>query len=104
MKGPGTGHSRIRFPYTDTKTSLELTRQPGVRVRYLKEPNTYKPVIIPDKQMHDFITLLNLPEDQAQLVPCDLKKETRYASRRVPLPALKASWYACTDTNVFWYA
>ncbi|MFA7451059.1 MAG: UpxY family transcription antiterminator [Bacteroidales bacterium] len=62
------------FLYTDTKTSLELTRQPGVSMRYLKEPNTYKPVIIPDKQMHDFITLLNLPEDQAQLVPCDLKK------------------------------
>ncbi|NLA15195.1 MAG: UpxY family transcription antiterminator [Bacteroidales bacterium] len=62
------------FIYTDNKTSRELTQKLGLGMRYLKEPHSYTPVIIPEKQMQDFITLLSLPEDQAQLVPCDLKK------------------------------
>ncbi len=65
------------FIYTDHKTSYHLTQTIGLSMRYLKDPVTHRPVTIPEKQMRDFITLFRLPEEQAQLVPCDLKRGDR---------------------------
>lgn len=62
------------FIYTDPKTSMTLTQKLAFNMRYLKEPKTYKPVTIPDKQMQDFIFLLTFPEEQANLVPCNLRR------------------------------
>lgn len=61
------------FIYTDHKTSIHLTQTMGLGMRYLKDPVTLRPVTIPEKQMQDFITLFHFPEEQTQLVPCDLK-------------------------------
>lgn len=62
------------FIFTDPKTSINLTRKLGFSMRYLKEPRTYQPVTIPEKQMNDFMFLLTFPEEQTNLVPCSLKR------------------------------
>jgi len=65
------------FIYTDPKTSINLTRKLAFSMRYLKEPNTYQPVTIPEKQLQDFIFLLTFSEEHTQLVPCTLKRGDR---------------------------
>jgi len=61
------------FIYTDRRQSIELTQKLNFSMRYLKEPNTYQRVTVPEKQMQDFIFLLTFPEEQTELVPCNLK-------------------------------
>jgi transcription antitermination factor NusG len=62
------------FIYTDPKTSRILTQKLAFSMRYLKEPKTYNPITIPEKQMQDFIFLLTFPEEQTNLVPCNLRR------------------------------
>ncbi len=62
------------FIYTDPKTSRILTQKLAFSMRYLKAPKTYNPVTIPEKQMQDFIFLLTFPEEQTNLVPCNLAR------------------------------
>ena len=62
------------FIYTDPKTSNTLTQKLAFSMRYLKEPKTYNPVTIPDKQMQDFIFLLTFSEEQTNLVSCNLRR------------------------------
>jgi transcription antitermination factor NusG len=62
------------FIYTDPKTSRILTQKLAFSMRYLKAPKTYNPVTIPEKQMQDFIFLLTFPEEQTNLVPCNLRR------------------------------
>ncbi len=62
------------FIYTDRHNSIELTQKLNFSMRYLKEPHTYKPVTVPEKQMQDFMYLLTYPEEQTELVSCKLKR------------------------------
>lgn len=65
------------FIYSDRQQSIELTQKLNFSMRYLKDPKTYQPVIVPEKQMQDFIFLLTFPEEQTELVPCNFKRGDR---------------------------
>ena len=65
------------FIHTDPKTSIALTRNLDFCMRYLKEPKTYVPVIVPEKQMRDFIFLLTFPGYHTKIITPNLKRGDR---------------------------
>lgn len=65
------------FIHTDEKTSHRLTQELALGMKYLKMRNTFQPVIVPDKQMQDFIYLVTMPEDTTLWVSPDLKPGDR---------------------------
>ena len=54
------------FIHTDREELKRIKTSPSLSsfVRYIVHPITRLPLTIPDKQMHDFITIAGLPEDQ----------------------------------------
>jgi transcription antitermination factor NusG len=51
------------FIYTDKNTALSLPNSHNFPIKYMIDCNSRSLLIVPDKQMQDFIFLLNYPDD-----------------------------------------
>lgn len=58
-------------------TGAALTRDLGFRMNYIKHRNTFTPVTIPDKQMDDFIFLLNYSDTAGEIIEGEIKQGDR---------------------------
>jgi transcription antitermination factor NusG len=65
------------FVYTDYHTALTLPVESGYTINYIRNLETKKLQIIPDKQMQDFMFLLNFSETTFRIESTNLKKGDR---------------------------
>jgi transcription antitermination factor NusG len=54
--------SCLIFVYTDYRTALSLPAESGFSITYIRNVETKKVQVIPDKQMQDFMLILDLSE------------------------------------------
>ncbi|MDR0865193.1 MAG: UpxY family transcription antiterminator [Candidatus Symbiothrix sp.] len=66
--------SCLIFVYTDYQTALSLPGESGFSISYIYNIETKKLQIIPDKQMHDFMLVLDLSETGIQILNSNLKR------------------------------
>ena len=74
----------IIFIRYDFRGSIALVNDYGFEMRYLRNRETRSLLVVPDKQMEDFIFLLSHCEDQIEFVSPDLRPgdRVRVTSRR----------------------
>lgn len=65
---------RLVFIHTDYQTALSLVNDLGLKMTYLRNHETRKLLIIPDKQMKDFMFLLDFSKEAIQIKNINLKK------------------------------
>jgi transcription antitermination factor NusG len=66
--------SCLIFVYTDYRTALSLPVESGFSITYIRNVETKKVQIIPDKQMQDFMFVLDLSDTGIQILTKDLKR------------------------------
>ena len=65
------------FVRGNKKSCIELINEYGYPMRYLREFSTRSLLRVPDKQMEDFIYLVDRHENEIELFPHDLKRGDR---------------------------
>jgi transcription antitermination factor NusG len=67
--------SCLIFVYTDYRTALSLPAESGFSITYIRNVETKKVQVIPDKQMQDFMLVLDLSEiGGVQILTQNLRK------------------------------
>lgn len=88
-KDPGYPDSRMIFIPTDKATSFSLLNDHMLNVVYLKDREGRRSLIIPDKQMEDFMFLLDFSTDGVEVLNKDLKRGDRVRVIKGPLLGLE---------------
>jgi len=65
------------FIYTDRQTALSLPNDTGIDIIYMRDLTTRQLLIIPDKQMEDFMFLHNFSPNAIRVMNTNLKKGDR---------------------------
>ncbi len=65
------------FLHTDRQTGLSLVNEYGFRMRFMQDKACKEPLVVPEKQMHDFMFLFNLSEGNAEIFGPELEKGDR---------------------------
>ena len=65
------------FVHTDLHTAKSLPGTVGMEMRFLKNYSDSTPVIVPDRQMRDFMFLVTFSEQVIPLIPHKLKQGDR---------------------------
>ena len=97
VKETPTGRKKVRvalihgmiFIRTDKDTSFSLINDYFLRIVYLKDIEGRYSLIIPDKQMADFMFLLDVSESGIEVLNKDLKKGDRVRVVKGPLAGLE---------------
>lgn len=74
--------SSIVFIRTDEKTGFSLPNEYFLKMNYLRNHETGKLLVIPDKQMEDFKFLLDFSAEAVQVVNANLKRGDRVRVRK----------------------
>ena len=77
------------FIHTDKATSFSLINDHGLNIVYLKDREGRCSLIIPDKQMEDFMFLLDFSTDGVEVLNKDLKRGDRVRVIKGPLLGLE---------------
>ena len=77
------------FIHTDKATSFSLINDHGLNIVYLKDREGRCSLIIPDKQMEDFMFLLDFSIDGVEVLNKDLKRGDRVRVIKGPLLGLE---------------
>ncbi|GHT07389.1 transcriptional regulator [Bacteroidia bacterium] len=67
----------LLFIRTDYKRALSLPVEFGITMNYLRNIETHKFLVVPDKQMEDFMFLLDFSETAVRIENTDLKRGDR---------------------------
>lgn len=77
------------FIRTDKATSFSLLNDHLLNIVYLKDCEERRSLIIPDKQMEDFMFLLDFSTDGVEVLNKDLKRGDRVRVIKGPLSGLE---------------
>ena len=77
------------FIRTDKATSFSLLNDHLLNIVYLKDREERRSLIIPDKQMEDFMFLLDFSTDGVEVLNKDLKRGDRVRVIKGPLSGLE---------------
>ena len=77
------------FIHTDKATSFALINDHGLRIVYLKDIEGRHSLIVPDKQMEDFMFLLNVASGGVEVLNKDLRPGDRVRVVMGPLAGLE---------------
>ena len=77
------------FIRTDRVTSFSLLNDYLLNIVYLKDRESHRSLIIPDKQMNDFMFLLDFSPDGVEVLNKDLKRGDRVRVIKGPLQGLE---------------
>ena len=77
------------FIRTDQTTAFSLLNEHGLNVVYLKDLETRHLLIVPDKQMHDFMFLLDFSPSGVEVLNKNLKRGDRVRVIKGPLQGLE---------------
>lgn len=77
------------FIRTDKATSFSLLNDYNLNIIYLKDRENRRSLIIPDKQMQDFMFLLDFSTDGVEVLNKDLKRGDRVKVIKGPLQGLE---------------
>ncbi len=77
------------FIRTDKATSFALINDHGLRIIYLKDIEGHHSLIIPDKQMEDFMFLLDVSANGVEVLNKDLRPGDRVRVVKGPLAGLE---------------
>ena len=97
VRGTPLGRKKIRvilihgliFVRTDKATSFSLLNDYMLNIVYLKDRENRHSLIIPDKQMEDFMFLLDFSTDGVEVLNKDLKRGDRVKVVKGPLQGLE---------------
>ena len=76
------------FIHTDKVTSFSLINECSLNIVYLKDIEGHCSLIVPDKQMEDFMFLLDFSPDGIEILNKDLKRGDRVRVIKGPLQGL----------------
>ena len=76
------------FIRTDKATSFSLVNEYALNIIYLKDIEGHHTLIVPDKQMEDFMFLLDFSPDGIEILNKDLKRGDRVRVIKGPLQGL----------------
>lgn len=76
------------FIRTDKVTSFSLINEYSLNIVYLKDLEGRRSLIVPDKQMEDFMFLLDFSHDGIEILNKDLKRGDRVRVIKGPLQGL----------------
>lgn len=77
------------FIRTDKATSFSLVNEYALNIIYLKDIEGHHTLIVPDKQMEDFMFLLDFSPDGIEILNKDLKRGDKVRVIKGPLQGLK---------------
>lgn len=77
------------FIRTDQTTAFSLLNEHGLNVVYLKDLETRHLLIVPDKQMRDFMFLLDFSDSTVEVINEELKRGDRVRVIKGPLIGLE---------------
>ena len=77
------------FIHTDKATSFSLINDHGLNIVYLKDIEGRHSLIVPDKQMHDFMFLLDFSPSGVEVLNKNLKRGDRVRVIKGPLQGLE---------------
>ena len=77
------------FIHTDKETSFSLINDHGLNIVYLKDIEGRHSLIVPDKQMHDFMFLLDFSPSGIEVLNKNLKRGDRVRVIKGPLQGLE---------------
>lgn len=77
------------FIRTDQITAFSLINEQGINIVYLKDSVTRHSLIVPDKQMRDFMFLLDFSESTVEVINEELKRGDRVRVVKGPLIGLE---------------
>ena len=77
------------FIRTDQTTAFSLLNEHGLNVVYLKDLETRHLLIVPDKQMRDFMFLLDFSDSTVEVINEELKRGDRVKVIKGPLIGLE---------------
>lgn len=77
------------FIHTDKATSFSLINDHGLNIVYLKDIEGRHSLIVPDKQMHDFMFLLDFSPSGIEVLNKNLKRGDRVRVIKGPLQGLE---------------
>ena len=77
------------FVRTDKATSFSLINEYALNIIYLKDIEGHHTLIAPDKQMEDFMFLLDFSPDGVEILNKDLKRGDKVRVIKGPLQGLK---------------
>ena len=77
------------FIHTTLKTCMSLIQEYAFDMRYLRDRETGNCLIVPDKQMHDFMFLLDFSPSGVEVLNKNLKRGDRVRVIKGPLQGLE---------------
>ena len=77
------------FIHTDKATSFSLINDHGLNIVYLKDIEGRRSLIVPDKQMRDFMFLLDFSDSTVEVINEELKRGDRVRVIKGPLIGLE---------------
>lgn len=77
------------FIHTDQLTAFSLLNDHGLSIIYLKDPETRHLLVVPDKQMRDFMFVLDFSENTVEVINEELKCGDRVRVVKGPLTGLE---------------
>lgn len=77
------------FIHTDRATSFSLINEYGMNICYLKDRGSRYSLVVADKQMEDFMFLLDFSTDGIEIINKDLKRGDRVRVIKGPLVGLE---------------
>ena len=77
------------FIRTDQLTSFSLINEHGLNIVYLKDSETRHSLVVPDRQMQDFMFLLDFSEGTVEVLNKELKSGDRVRIIKGPLMGLE---------------
>ena len=80
---------RVLLSHTDKATSFSLINDHGLNIVYLKDIEGRHSLIVPDKQMHDFMFLLDFSPSGVEVLNKNLKRGDRVRVIKGPLQGLE---------------
>ena len=80
---------RVLLIHTDKATSFSLINDHGLNIVYLKDIEGRHSLIVPDKQMHDFMFLLDFSPSGVEVLNKNLKRGDRVRVIKGPLQGLE---------------
>lgn len=91
--------SRDDFYHTEKATSFSLINDHGLNIVYLKDIEGRHSLIVPDKQMHDFMFLLDFSPSGVEVLNKNLKRGDRVRVIKGPLQGLEGELVRLRDTT-----
>lgn len=80
---------RLIFLHTDRQTAFSLLNERGLNIIYLKDLETRRLLVVPEKQMGDFMFLLDFSESTVEVINRELKRGDRVRVVKGPLAGLE---------------